>query len=137
LNSIYDNARRQLLTAGLNWPVDPLVVSAWSGALNFLPTETTIAAIKARGFVERGVSLPINNAAVTTDGTAQTDQVVIPAVPIGADVTRLTLAKVKTPHDNSELVLFIDEAEGLPFVTNGLDLVVQPDWVQNRGWFRP
>ena len=31
----------------------------------------------------------------------------------------------------------IDEAFELPFVPNGLDLVIQPDWLSARGWFRP
>ena len=29
----------------------------------------------------------------------------------------------------SQLILFIDEAEGIPFHANGLDMVVQPDWL--------
>ena len=43
----------------------------------------------------------------------------------------------KPTHNQSELVLFIDEAVELPFAPNGLDMVVTPDWSKNRGWWRP
>ena len=27
--------------------------------------------------------------------------------------------------------------DNLPFTPDGLDLVVQPDWLEGRGWYRP
>jgi hypothetical protein len=30
--------------------------------------------------------------------------------------------------------LFIDDAEGLPFTPNGLDVLIEPDWLLERGW---
>ena len=78
----------------------------------------------------RGSSLPITSQTVAPDGTAQTNQVIIPGVPIGAPITFFTMS------DADQLILFIDEAVELPFVPNGLDMVVQPDWLEQRGWWK-
>jgi hypothetical protein len=136
-NSIYDQARYQLLTAALDWRSVPLVMSAWSGTPLFEPTDQTIADILLHGFTELSYSMPITGQKVSTDGTAQTDPVVIPGVLIGPDVTWFTFARKNVTHELSELILFIDQAEGLPFEPNSLDIVVQPDWLQGRGWWRP
>jgi hypothetical protein len=58
--------------------------------------------------------------------------VLLPAVPVGPLVTWFTMTKAGT-----DLILYIDDAEGLPFTPNGLDVPVTPDWLSNRGWFRP
>ena len=138
VNNIYDIGRFSLLTAGLDWRTVDLVVSAWRSPLpSFIATDLNLLAIKARGDIEAAVSLPINGTAATTDGTARTDSIVLPAVPTGADVTYLTMAVKNAVHDQSQLILYIDDALGLPFTPNGLDVVITPDWLQNRGWFRP
>lgn len=137
MNNIYDDARFALLTAQINWPAIGLTLSAWAGAPDFDPTDSTIADIKARGAVELGVSLPVLGTAVASNGTAQTGPVVIPAVPIGPNVTWFTMARTNAAHDLSSLLLFVDDAMGLPFVPDGLDMLVQPDWALRRGWFRP
>ena len=137
MNAPYDIFRYSLLTALIDWRTENLVLSAWVGTPDYDPEDRTVNDIKLRGNVEAGYSLPINGTSVTMDGTAQTDQVLIPDVPIGPDVTWFTLARSNATHDLSELVQFVDEAENLPFTPNGLDIVVQPDWIQQRGWFRP
>lgn len=138
MSGIYNRARYDLLAAQMNWLTISLKLTAWSGTPDFDPTDTSIAAIKARGAVERGVSLPINATAVTIDGTAQTDSVLIPTVAIGPDVTWFTMSrKDAVVPDNSVPILFIDDADGLPFVANGLDMLIQPDWLAERGWWRP
>lgn len=137
VNDIYDATRFALLTAQLNWSATGLTLSAWSGTPDFDPTDTKISDIKARGGVELASSSPVLGVAVSLDGTAQTGPIVLPAVPIGPDVTWFTMAKTNATHDFSELLLFIDDAENLPFVPNGLDMLVQPDWALGRGWFRP
>jgi hypothetical protein len=138
LNNIYDHARLLLLTGDLDWRVTDIVVTAWPGAAVFVPTDVTIADIKARGYAERGSSLPITGMAASVDGTAETDAVVLPAVPIGPDITWFTLSRRNATPDFSELILYLDDMEGqLPFTANGLDVVLQPDWLEARGWFRP
>lgn len=133
VNSIYDNARYRLATAGLNWLAVELLLSAWKGAPDFIATDVSIAQIAARGNATQiGTSLPITGQFVTLDGTAQTDPVVISGVPAGETVTFFVLSLVA----GTEPVLFIDEAGGLPFLSNGLDMLLQPDWALERGWFR-
>jgi hypothetical protein len=138
MSNIYDWARAQLLTANLDWLDVDLVISAWSGTPTFVPTDSTIAHVKARGAVERGYSLPIATTSVSIDGTAKTDPVVIPGIVPGAPILWFTMSEVASPHDNSKLLLFIDQATpALPFAPNGLDLVLTPDWSTGRGWWRP
>jgi hypothetical protein len=137
VNDIYDDARVKLLTAALNWTTTDLVLSAWPGTPSFVPGEKTLSQIIARGYAVRGHSQVITSKTVSTDGTAQTNQVVIPSVPVGANVTWFTMSKRNATITLSEMILYIDEAIELPFVPNGLDMIVNPDWLSNRGWWRP
>lgn len=138
MNGIYDTARLRLLNAQLDWPTLDLVLSAWSGTPDFVATDQTLADIKGRSHAEIAVSLPISGLATSLDGTAQSDDVLLPLVPIGPDVTWFTMAERNAVHDSSDLILFITETvPALPFVPNGLDLLLSPDWSLNRGWWRP
>jgi hypothetical protein len=136
LNSIYDPARYRLPLSLLNWTTMDLMLTAWAGLPTFVPTNNYISDIVANGNVERGSSLTITPKTVTPDGTTQTGPVIIPAVPIGTPITFFTMSERKGTHELSELILFIDEADFLPFDPNGLDIIVQPDWMLNRGWWR-
>ena len=60
----------------------------------------------------------------------------IKAMGIVTEVTWMTIAGTQVPHDSSRLILFVDEAMELPFTPNGLDLLITPDWLAQRGWFR-
>jgi hypothetical protein len=134
-NAIYDLARYQLATAQLNWLTIPLVLSAWQGVPAFNSGVTTLSQITASGKVESGYSLAIAGQQVFPSGTMQTDKVLIPTVPIGPPVTWFTLSrKHATTHSLSQPILFIDDAEGLPFTPNGLDVLIEPDWLLERGW---
>ena len=135
-NAIYNSAAYAMVTATFDWPDIPLVMSAWSGTPIFDPLHFKIADIKDVGGVELSWSLPITAAMVAPDGITQTNQVVIPNVPVGQSVTWFTMSGTQPTHDNSRLIMFIDEALDLPFLSNGLDLLVTPDWLSRRGWFR-
>jgi len=131
MNQPYDLTRRRFVTAALNWPSLDLRLTALGGIPQFVAADTQISDITSRGTAVLGASLPIITKTVTADGTVQTDAVVIPEVPIGPDVTHFVLIEA-----SGTLILYIDEAYVLPFVPNGLDIVVQPDWIEQRGWFR-
>jgi hypothetical protein len=136
-NTIYDAARYKLMNGLFNWPLTNLVLTCWSGTPTFVPGDTTIQDILNHGLTDRGSSLPITSKTVAPDGTAQTNQVVIPAVPIGAPLTFFTMSERNVANYLfSDLILFIDEALDLPFDPNGLDIIVQPDWLQRRGWWK-
>ena len=124
-----------MLTAGLDWVNSDLRVAAWGGTPDFVETDDSINDVISRGYTPLGLSQPITSKSVSSNGTAQTNQVVIPDVPIGELVTWFTMYKNVGLGD--EMILFVDEAVELPFDPNGLDMVVQPDWFYNRGWFRP
>ena len=129
-NGVYDNARYKLMTAAFSWPAADLVLTVWSGTAVFYPVDQIINDVAAHGAVQRGTSMPITAKTVALDGTAQTNQVVVPAVAIGDPITFFTMS------DGLDLVLYIDEALDLPFIPNGLDMVVQPDWLDQRGWWK-
>jgi len=137
-SELYNNAAREFALGQLIWPDTELVLVAWGFEPVFNPAHATIADLRtATGLTELGISLPITDSSVAVDGTCQTNQVVIPNIPIGPDVTWFTLCRARATIELAELILFVDEAIELPFVPNGLDLVIQPDWTLNRGWFRP
>ena len=139
MNQLYNNAARQLALGQLVWPDTDLVLVAWGGTPLFVATHITVADLRvATGLTELGHSLPITDSSVAIDGTCQTNQVVIPDVPVGPPVTWFTMCRVGVPTlSEAELILFVDEAIELPFEPNGLDITVQPDWAMRRGWFRP
>ena len=136
MNQIYNNARYRMLTATLNWLSEPMVLSAWSGTPDFNPVDKVIGEIKVRGNIELAWATPITQT-VTFDGIAQTSNVIVPGIDVGETVTWFTMSDRFPSHDASELILFIDDAYELPFYGNGLDMEVRPDWLDNRGWFRP
>ena len=136
MNTVYNYARYKLMTGSFDWTATDLMLTAWSGTPTFVAVDKTIANVVAHGLTERGSSLPITAKSVLADGTAQTNQVVIPAVTIGAPITFFTMSERKPTHAQSELILYIDEAIELPFIPNGLDMVVQPDWLSKRGWWK-
>jgi hypothetical protein len=132
MNAPYDVARYRFVTAGLDWPTLDLRLTAWGGSPNFVATDTTISDITTRNVTTLlGTSQPITVTAVTADGTAQTNGVVIPNVPVGPDVTHFTMGEA-----SGALILYVDDALNLPFSPNGLDMVIQPDFLAQRGWFK-
>lgn len=136
MNVPYDQARFWLVRAELNWPFTDLVLVGWAGTPNFVKTDKTVAQIVARGLTTLlGFSLAITQKGVAPDGAAQTNDVIIPDVPVGPMLSHFTMCRRNATPNLSELILFIDEAEGLPFTPNGLDIEVTPDWLQQRGWF--
>jgi len=137
MNALYDSARQRMLLNDFNWPVLTLGVVAWRGPYTFLETDANVADISANGGQLVMVGLPLTNQAAV-DGYARSDTAILPNVPASPDpVTFLTLVETAGSVPDAKLIAFLDDAEGLPFVPNGQDQAVQPDWLQMRGWFRP
>lgn len=135
MNTIYDRARFLFATAAIDWRATDLVLVAWSGVSNFVKTDQTVANIVTRGVTTlRAFSQTITTKTVAADGAMQTNNVVIPGIAVGAPVTHFTMCRRNATPNLSELLLYVDEAEGLPFDPNGLDMIVTPDWLLNRGW---
>jgi hypothetical protein len=136
-NNLYDAQRRFMLLSNFNWTTMALRLLAWSGTPSFVATDTTVNNLIGRGYTIRGTSLDVLGKAVTTTGVAQTSAITIPDVPVGNNITWFTMVKFNASPNAQELILFIDDAFELPFVPNGNDMLVRPDWAQERGWFRP
>jgi hypothetical protein len=137
VNYPYDRYRCELLAAQSNWPAENLTMIAWSGPLEFFAGDITVGDITTRGnSALRGVSLPVTGAAISSQGYAQSNQVIIPGITIGATITYFTMVRTMGTTAASHLLLYIDTAWELPWTPNGLDLPVQPDWLSMKGWFR-
>lgn len=134
-NKLYNIARFQMVTATFDWLNYDLALIALRGVPTFVATDNTLTLVLSHGATNAGVSLAIVGKAVLPDGTVQTSPVVIPGIIAGADVTHFVMVKKAGVLNNSIPLEFIDDAEGLPFVPNGLDLTIQPDWLAQRGWF--
>jgi hypothetical protein len=80
-------------------------------------------------------SLTLTGMVATATGFCRSDAAVLVSVPIGPPIRFLILAEYG-PLD-PPLIAYIDMGEGLPYIGNGLDQVVIPDWLDERGWFRP
>lgn len=124
-----------MVTGAFDWNALTLGLIALSGTPTFVATDTTLTLVMSHGAVNEGVSLAVTGQNVLTDGTVQTDPIVIPGITVGPDVTHFVLIKKHVTIGLSMPIEFIDDADGLPFVPNGLDLTVQPDWLAQRGWF--
>lgn len=137
MNSIYDIARYQFAVAMINWQTAPLVLLAYSGEPEFVPEDTSINDITTRGntlMVKQSQTVLGKN--VTTQGYLQTADVVFETVPVGFPITHFIVANKPSTLPLATPLLYIDEAENLPFTPNGLDIVVTPDWLAHRGWGR-
>jgi hypothetical protein len=137
MNDIYNHTRQRLLTATFDWRALSLALVAWQGTPDFDPTDIKVSAIDTRGGIRIGWSLAITGNTVTPEGIARSNPILIPTVPIGPDITWFTLVEEKVPRENSVPILFIDTAENLPYTPNSLDVLVNPDWTQNRGVWAP
>lgn len=136
-NDIYDIARYRFATAQLNWTTVPLRLLAFSGTPDFNPDDTSVNNITDRAemvFVKE--SQAVVHATVSQDGYLQTDQIVIPVAPVGVEITSFVFVVRAASVPTSVPLLFFDDALNLPFTANGLDIVVTPDWLQQRGWGR-
>jgi hypothetical protein len=140
MSALYDSIRERLLYGTFSWQTADLEVEAWSAGV-FDPKHIRVSDITAAGGVKQSKStLLVGPPWVVAGGYAAADSVILPGsgFTVGATISYLTLSD-KSGSNTSDplLILFIDDAEGLPFVANGLDYVVTPDWLLRRGWWRP
>jgi hypothetical protein len=136
-NSVYNITRREFVTATFDWLGEDICLVALSGTPAFVAGHEQLGDIITAGAVKRGVSNNALNKSIATDGGCRSDPLVIPSLSIGADITHAVLVKRHpTVENDSQLIMFIDDAWELPYVPNGLDIPFQPDWAQDRSWFR-
>lgn len=137
MSAIYDYLANRLLNAAFNWNTADIQLIAWTGVPTFVATDDTITTFKTHGATELGRSQPVLARSVASQGIAKSGPIVIPAVPVGPQITHFTMTLKNVSPDAGNMLWFIDDVLGLPYDPDGTDVVVQPDWLQNRGWFRP
>jgi len=137
-NRPYASIRERLLYAAFSWPSAELELQAWAGG-NYNETHTHVSDLVAAGGVPSSKSLDPISCWVIAGGYAATDSVILPGngFHVGEVISFLTLSDKGGAALDPALVLFIDDAATLPIVANGLDVVVTPDWLLHRGWWRP
>lgn len=137
-NQLYNSARVLRMNGQLNWLSQEFRLFLYAGTPNFVAADATIQAIVTRAVTtKRAVSGAIGGKSVDTEGYVRSDSVVFPLLAPGAQITHMVLAKWDSGGENNSIpIYYIDDAWQLPFLANGLDLPVTPDWTQNRGWFR-
>jgi hypothetical protein len=134
----YDSAREKLLNGMLVWTACGLQLQAWTAG-TFDPAHKKVSDLVAAGGVSSSVSTQTVTQWVAPGGYAASQAIILPGTgfTVGEIVSFLTLNDTQGALLDPELILFIDDAETLPFVANGLDLTVTPDWILKRGWWRP
>lgn len=134
INALYDNARERLLSAQLDWANLDLRMTAWGGnpETSFNPSHLTQAALGT----PISTSQPILTPSVRPGGYAQSSKVMFPAVPMGTSVQFMVLCEVTTLPADRRLIAYLADVAGLPFIPNGGDYLIKPDWLFAQGWFR-
>jgi len=131
VSGIYDNARVKFATAALDWRSANYFLTAWKGEKDFVPTDTNVALITSRGKASlAATAMPITGKAVDSAGVMKTQPVIFQAVPASQNIVFFVM------QFGNEPLLFIDDVLGLPYTSNGLDIIVQPDWATAQGWCR-
>lgn len=136
-NQLYDTARVRLLTAAVNWETVDAVLVAFSGTPLFNAADTSIANVQSHGATIVAYSALLTGKQAAAGGYAKSGPAVFTAVAVGPAITHFVLAENASPQTNSRPIAFFDDVFWLPFVPNGLDITVQPDWLAQQGWFRP
>lgn len=136
-NSIYDGARYRFATGQLDWRAANLRLLAMQGTPNFVAADATVQALITRAIsTVFATSQVIPNKSVSSDGYLISDSALFPTPAVSTPITSFIMVLYGVDVPTSIPLLFIDTALNLPFTPNGLDVVVQPDWMQHRAWGR-
>ena len=124
-NTLYDEARRLFLEAGINWLTDDIkaiLVDTGAYSPNF-STHQYLSDIPTSARITPGVLL---TSKVTTGGAADAADVTFSTVS-GATIEAIVLYKDTGTESTSNLIAWLDTATGLPITPNGGDIIVTWD----------
>jgi hypothetical protein len=139
MSAPYAGIRERLLYNTFSWLSADLELQAWSGG-HFNEQHVRVSDLIASGGVPQSKSQEAASPFIRPGGYASSNALILPGTgfSVGASITFLTMNdRASGSAADPILVLFIDDADGLPFVANGLDYVVEPDWLFKRAWWRP
>jgi hypothetical protein len=134
INALYDNARERMLSAQLNWASLNLLMTAWGGdpETSFDPSHLTQTVLGT----PLATSQPILTPDVRPGGYAQSSKALFPAIAMGTSVQFVVLCEANATPANRRLIAYLSDVSGLPFIPNGGDYLLKPDWLFSQGWFR-
>lgn len=128
--SLYNGSRVRFAKALIDWEAaDVKAILVDTAAYTFNATHEFLTSIPAGARV--GTAVELEGKVVTADGAADADNLTFPAV-TGPSAEALVLYIDGGTEGTSPLVIFIDQATGLPIVPNTGDIVVQWDSGVNR-----
>jgi len=135
VNNLYANARVRFLTAAFNWPPMVARLLAWTHVYAFNETHLTVINIG----VPVAESELITGLSVTATGHAKGNNAWFQDVPLTTPWLFLTLVDETGGLTGGarKLIAYYDTGMNLPRQPNGQDELVIPDWLDERGWFRP
>ena len=136
MNALYNTARERMVKGIFDWAHLDVVLTAWSGPYHYDETNRYSGDIVTRGGISRAIALKNPTYGVTQEGIVQTAPYVFTTISIGEPVIFFTMSLRSSQAGLDELVCYLDEGFNLPYEPNGLEVVVQPDWLHKRGWFR-
>ena len=138
MNRPYAHVREEMLNAVFNWPATDLELQCWTAGV-FDETQMYVSQLVAAGGIPSAKSTAPIHTFVETGGYASSDGVLLPGASftVGERIVFMTLSDRTGALADPKLVLWVDDAEGFPFVADGLDVLITPDWVLHRGWWRP
>jgi hypothetical protein len=135
-NGLYNAARVKMVAAQFDWAGFLVVFFAYRATSTYVfdPTHG-ISDIGAPDAVSEAVL----HQTITPTGYCRSDPVQFNNVAAGADIKFLVIAEkgVGGAAGAWSPVCYFDQGIDLPFVPNGNDIIVRPDWLADRGWFRP
>jgi len=136
MNALYNTARERMVKGMFDWQALDVVLTAWSGPYQYDETNRYSGDIVSRKGIKRATALKNVASSATVEGIVQTAPYVFTTISIGEPVIFFTMSLRSSQVGLDELVCYLDEGFNLPYEPNGLEVVVQPDWLHQRGWFR-
>ena len=139
MSAPYASIRERLLYRTFDWVTSDLELQAWSGGV-FNEAHIRVSDLAATGAHPGAKSVETPLAFIRPGGYAASDSIKLPGgnFTVGELVTFLTLSDRSDGNAADPLlILFLDDVEGMPFIANGLDYYVNPDWLFKRAWWRP
>lgn len=133
-NSLYDNARAQYLTAGLNWSSDNIKVALIDTSIYTvnLSTHANLSDVSGSAIIATSANL---SSKTTTGGAAGAANVTFTAVTYVAGSGQaggILIYKDSGVSSTSTLIAFINVATGLPITPNGGDIIISWDTGTNK-----
>ena len=119
---LYYKARELFLTRGLDWVTDPLKLQLID-AQQYTPSPSHIylSEIPIGARIHDAVELTGRTA---LNGTADADDITIVGVPADISVGALIVYRDSGDDSTSHLVGYLNNGNGLPFISNGNDIIL-------------